>query len=87
MGQTNIDQAREKLLPILRTHLRLADDEPEIPMDVKLEDLGLDSMGAINVLLDMEDTFDVSFSDEMLTEETFRTASSLLDAILQLTAE
>jgi acyl carrier protein len=87
MGQTDVDQVREPLLRILRTHLRLADDRPEIPMDARLEDLGLDSMGAINVLLDIEDTFDVSFPDEMLTEETFRTAASLLDAILQLTAE
>ncbi len=86
MGQTNMDQIREKLEAILRTHLRLTDEQSEIALDVKLEDQGLDSMGAINVLLDMEDTFDIAFPDEMLTEETFRTASSLLDAILQLTA-
>ena len=86
MGHTNGERVRENLWRILRTHLRFEDDE-EIPMDVRLEELGLDSMGAINVLLDIEDTFDVSFPDELLTEETFRTASSLRDAILQLTAE
>ena len=65
----------------LRRHLRSAKPNA-INYDIELVQLGLDSMTAIAVLLDMEKTFGIKFPDDMLVESTFRTAGRLKEAIL-----
>jgi acyl carrier protein len=55
--------------------------------DIELAQLGLDSMTAVAVLLDMEKTFGIRFPDEMLVEGTFRTAGRLKEAVQKLRAE
>jgi acyl carrier protein len=75
----------EKLLTVLRRHLKSVDGAQAIPMDQRLEELGLDSLGAVNLLLDLEDSFTISFPDSLLTEETFRTASNLYQSVYSLT--
>ena len=64
----------------LRRHLRSAKAAP-INYDVELAQLGLDSMTAVAVLLDMERTFNIRFPDHMLVEGTFRTAARLKEAV------
>ena len=51
----------------LRRHLRSAKPDA-INYDAELVQLGLDSMTAVAVLLDMEKTFNIRFPDEMLVE-------------------
>lgn len=51
---------------------------------VALADVGLDSMAAIDLVLDIEQTLDVMFPDETLVAETFATADSLHTVVLQL---
>jgi acyl carrier protein len=62
----------------LRRHLRSAS---AINYDAELAKLGMDSMTAVAVLLDMEKTFGIRFPDEMLVEGTFRTAGRLKEAV------
>lgn len=64
----------------LRRHLRSANLDA-INYDVELAQLGLDSMTAVAVLLDMEKTFGIKFPDDMLVEGTFRTARKLKEAV------
>jgi acyl carrier protein len=64
----------------LRRHLRSA-KSASINYDVELAQLGLDSMTAVAVLLDMEKTFNIRFPDDMLVEGTFRTAGKLKEAV------
>jgi acyl carrier protein len=64
-------------------HLRSAKLKA-INYDVELVQLGLDSMTAVAVLLDMEKTFKIRFPDEMLVEGTFRTAGRLKEAVQML---
>jgi acyl carrier protein len=64
----------------LRRHLRSA-KPASINYDVELVQLGLDSMTAVAVLLDVEKTFGIRFPDEMIVEGTFRTAGRLKAAI------
>jgi acyl carrier protein len=65
----------------LRRHLRSTN---AINYDVELVQLGLDSMTAVAVLLEMEKTFNIRFPDEMLVEGTFRTAGRLKEAVQTL---
>jgi acyl carrier protein len=73
------------LLPLLTRHLR------RIPPDVdwtvaKLSDLGLDSMRAIELVLDIEATFGVQFEDHLLVRETFGTLETLQNVVGSLVA-
>jgi Acyl carrier protein len=69
----------------LRRHLRSA-KPTAINYEVELVQLGLDSMTAVAVLLDMEKTFGIRFPDDMLVEGTFRTAGRLKEAVQLLRA-
>ena len=67
----------------LRRHLRSAKPNP-INYEVEFAQLGLDSMTAVAVLLDLEKTFNIRFPDDMLVEGTFRTAGRLKEAVQKL---
>ncbi len=67
----------------LRRHLRLTKPN-SINYNMELAQLGLDSMTAVAVLLDMEKTFKIRFPDDMLVEGTFRTAGNLKEAVQML---
>jgi acyl carrier protein len=67
---------------ILRRHLPLAG--AEIGNDDLLADLGLDSMAVVVLLVDIEDTFEVEFPDDLLSVEVFATPSTLWSAIAGL---
>jgi acyl carrier protein len=51
-------------------------------MDDHLSDLGLDSLKVIKLLIEVEGEFDITFPDELLVADTFRTAASLKAAVL-----
>ena len=64
----------------LRCHLRLLKSN-SIDYTADLVQLGLDSMTAVALLVDMEKAFAIRFPDEMIAEDTFRTAGSLINAV------
>ncbi len=84
MEQISHDQLTEKLLTVLSRHLKFTEAPQNIPLDKPLDELGLDSMRAVNLLLDLEDSFDISFPGTLLSEETFRTAANLHKAVHSL---
>ncbi len=65
---------------VVRPHLPRAAGKP-LRADDKLAALGLDSLQTIQVLLDIEGAYEVSFPDELLTAETFATVGSLWSAV------
>lgn len=84
MGNHNDHDLSDRFRTVLRSHLRFAPNGDSLPMEVELRELGLDSIGTINLLLELEGQFGVVFPDSLLTEETFRTASTLEAAVLGL---
>jgi acyl carrier protein len=71
---------------LLRPFLRFLGDQ-EITPSSSLNDLGLDSMQAIEVLFAVEDAYGIEFPDDRLSETTFATAGALWDAIQETRAE
>lgn len=66
----------DRLREVLTRHLR------RMPADgdwssASLPDLGLDSMSAIELVIDIEDTFGTQFPQDLLVRETFGTFGSL----------
>lgn len=68
---------------ILRPHLPYADADALHGSD-ELAALGLDSMGVVQLLADLEDQYDLDLPDEILNEETFATVGSLWSTVAPL---
>jgi acyl carrier protein len=75
-----MDDITTRFEECLRRHLRLVKAD-SVNYDVEFVQLGLDSMTAVAVLLDLEKTFAIRFPDEMIAEDTFRTAGALKRAV------
>ena len=75
-----------RVLHVLRPHLGLLGDDAPIPLDVRLSALGLDSLAAIQLVLDLEDEFGVAIPDDLLTTDLFADAGHLVAAVRRLVA-
>jgi acyl carrier protein len=71
------DTIAQKLEAVLRPHLRFLAPDAPLPPTEPLGTLGLDSMAAINLLLDLETAFGMQIPDDLLSAETFETFASL----------
>lgn len=69
---------------ILTTHGRLATNVSELADDSDLYDAGLTSLITVNLLLAIEDHFDVEFPDELLSRRTFQSIDALAEAVQEL---
>lgn len=76
MTMTTDDFSR-KLQGVLRRHLKFLDPGAALTPDAALGALGLDSMAAVNLLVDLEEVFGVQIPDDLLSAETFDTFASL----------
>jgi acyl carrier protein len=73
-------------LNTLRQHLALLNPTDEIPLDKPLVDLGLDSLAAIELVLDLEDGFAITFPDDTLGPSLFENAAALHRVLAELLA-
>ena len=78
---------QEGIRNCLLEHLRMVKSPEEIDVEVDLTTFGLTSMAATNLLVDLEDEFDVEFPDSLLTPEVFHSVVSLESAIRSLLDE
>ena len=77
MYQTQIRQ-------ILESHGRLSVDVQALQDESDLYNAGLTSLITVNLLLAVEDHFDVEFPDHMLTRGTFQSINALAEAVEDL---
>ncbi len=56
----------------------------QLPDDANLFEAGLDSLAMVNVMLAIEDAFQVELPDAMLSRETFSTIASLCHVVERL---
>ena len=69
---------------ILADHARLLVDAGSLTDDSDLYAAGLTSLSTVNLMLALEEHFDVEFLDSMLGRKTFSSIRSLSEAIEQL---
>jgi acyl carrier protein len=62
-------------------------DVDSLPDDADLFVAGLSSHASVNVMLALENAFDIEFPDEMLTRNTFASIASIRTALEQLQGE
>jgi len=69
---------------VLNAHGRLATPASGIKDDDDLYQKGLSSHASVNVMLAIEDAFDVEIPDSLLTRATFRSIGSIAHALAVL---
>ncbi len=73
-----------EIRPILAQHARLAVDVNELSDEADLYQAGLTSLSTVNLMLALEEHFDVEFLDRMLGRKTFGSIRALCEAIAEL---
>jgi len=76
----------EEIRKVLAEHGKLAVDAAKIDEDDDLYRAGLTSHASINLMLALEDCFDVEFPQHMLRKRTFESISSIRSALSELTS-
>lgn len=71
----------DQIRTVLATHGRLSTDVTELANDSDLYDAGLTSLITVNLLLAIEDHFDIEFPDELLSRRTFQSIDALAEAV------
>jgi acyl carrier protein len=71
---------------VLDEHGRLAVDVNTLAADADLYQAGLTSHASVNVMLALEDTFDVEFPERLLRKKTFESIASIRGALDELFA-
>jgi acyl carrier protein len=80
----NID---DEIRTILSTHARLSLDVGTLSDRQDLFHAGMTSHANVNVMLALEDTFDVEFPEQMLVRSTFASVSAIREAVSGLLVE
>jgi len=74
----------QQIRPIVAAHGRLLVDVATLADDADLYEAGLTSLSTVNLMLALEEHFEVEFLDRMLGRKTFQSIRSLSDAISEL---
>jgi acyl carrier protein len=74
----------EAVREIVKEHGRLAVDVETLSDGASLYEAGMTSHASVNVMLALEDTFDIEFPDEMLKRSVFESVASISSALAQL---
>lgn len=72
---------------IVAEHGRLSVDVASLNDADSLYEAGMTSHASVNVMLALEDAFDVEFPDEMLKRSVFESVASISEALAQLEAQ
>lgn len=74
----------DQIRAIVAAHARLQVDVDTLTEDSDLYEAGLTSLSTVNLMLALEEHFDVEFLDRMLKRRTFQSIRSLSEAIGEL---
>jgi acyl carrier protein len=76
----------EKIRQAIRDHGRMPVDIEALPDDADLYQAGMTSHASVNVMLALEDAFDIEFPDRMLQRSVFESVSAIAAALTELEA-
>jgi acyl carrier protein len=75
----------ETIRTVLAEHGRLTVDPTSIDDTTDLFEAGMTSHASVNVMLALEDAFDIEFSESMLKKSTFESISAIRAGVLEMT--
>jgi acyl carrier protein len=74
----------DKIRDIIDTHGRLAAPAASLADDADLYAAGMSSQASVNVMLALEDAFDIEFPDNMLNRSVFGSIAAIRSALTEL---
>jgi len=74
----------DRIRAVLSAHAKLREPADGIGPAGDLYAAGMTSHASVNVMLALEDAFDVEFTDDLLTKHTFCTIETIRDAVTSL---
>jgi acyl carrier protein len=77
----------EEIRNVLKQHARLKTDAGELADEADLFESGMTSHASVNVMLGLEDAFDIEFPDRMLKRSVFESIASIEAALTELRQE
>jgi acyl carrier protein len=77
----------DRIRKILADHARLSVDPSTLDDSADLYAAGMTSHASVQVMLGLEDEFDVEFPDAMLKRSVFESIANMAEAISSLTEE
>jgi acyl carrier protein len=77
---------KDQIRDVLRSQGHLSADVGTLADDADLYAAGMTSHASVNVMIALEDTFDVEFPDSMLTRGVFESVDSIATALEQVGA-
>ena len=77
---------QDQIRDVLAAHGRMAIDPREVDDQADLYNLGLTSHASVDVMLALEDAFDIEFPDAMLTRSVFESVAAIATAVSSLRA-
>jgi acyl carrier protein len=75
---------RDEIRIVIRDHARLPVDVEGLGADADLYQAGMTSHASVNLMLALEDHFDVEFPDRMLRRSVFESIDSIAAAVQEL---
>ncbi|HEX9482570.1 MAG TPA: acyl carrier protein [Solirubrobacteraceae bacterium] len=77
----------EEIRQIIKDHGRLPVDVDSLADDADLYEAGMTSHASVNLMLGLEDSFDVEFPDHMLKRSVFESINAIASALRELEQE
>ena len=77
----------DQIRSIVQEHGRMPVDVSTLTEDADLYQAGMTSHASVNVMLALEDAFDVEFPDAMLKRSVFATIAAIASAMDELSVE
>ncbi|MDO4255065.1 MAG: acyl carrier protein [Kocuria sp.] len=77
----------ESIRAVVAQHAHLTTDAAALGSSDSLYTAGMTSHASVNVMLGVEDVFDIEFPEEMLTKDTFESLDAIAQAVSQLQDE
>jgi acyl carrier protein len=78
---------KEKIRRAIADHARIPTDISAINDDADLYQAGMTSQASVNVMLAIEDAFDIEFPDRMLKRSVFESIDAIASALTELQGE
>lgn len=72
---------------LLRQHGKLAADVDRLDADADLYVAGLSSFASVQLMLAIEEAFDIEFPDRMLNRKSFQSIAAIEACVAELTAD
>jgi acyl carrier protein len=76
---------QDQIRDVLAAHGRMAIDPHQIDDQADLYDLGMTSHASVDVMLALEDAFDIEFPEEALKKSTFASVTNIAQVVESLT--